>query len=141
MGMKHDAHPLLLDPASTLLVGCAPPFELDKNLVDVCVSMAGPVVLVVETRAVVVGATGAAVEVGTKVVDGVEAEDEGGGVFVLVEEEDVDGGGAGVEVVTGGGGVEEGGLEDLCWSQSGQSMAAHSWMAHGRVIGGPAQGQ
>lgn len=47
MVMKHNAHPLLLDPVSALLVGCAPS-ALDMNLVDVCVSMAGPVVLVVE---------------------------------------------------------------------------------------------
>jgi hypothetical protein len=141
MVMKHDAHPLLLAPVSALFVGCALP-ALDMNLVDVCVSMAGPVVLVVETRAVVVGATGVAAEVGNKVLDEAEDEDEDGVAFALEEEEeDVDKGGAGAEVVTGGDGVEEGGLVALCWGQSGQSIVAHKCIAHGGEIGGPAQSQ
>lgn len=126
MVMKHDAHPLLLDPVSALLVGCAPSVLLDMNLVDVCVSMAGPVVLVVEARAVVVvGTTGAeVVEAANEVLDELEDEDEDGGTTVLEEEEEeVDEGGGGV--VTGGEGVEEGGLVVLSWGQSGQSMVLH----------------
>jgi len=41
--MKHDAHPLLLNEVSALFVGWALS-TLDMNLVDVCVSIARPVV-------------------------------------------------------------------------------------------------
>jgi len=109
MVMKHDAHPLLLDEEDALLVGCAPS-TLDMNLVDVCVSIAGPVALVVDRR-VVVGATGAVVEGGNVVLDELEEEVEGGGAFVVEEEEEVvDVVGGVVGVVVTGGGDEEGGL-------------------------------
>ena len=120
MVMKHDAHPLLLDEVAALFVGCAPS-TLDMNLVDVCVSIAAPVLLVVDSR-VVVGATGVAVEGGDVVLDELEEEVEGGGAFVLVEEVDVDVGGGGVGVVVTGGGDEEGGLGILDPGQSGMRI-------------------
>ena len=84
--MKHGAHPLLLDEVAALFMGCAPSTP-DTNLVDVCVSIAGPVELVVDRR-VVVGATGVEVEGGNVVLDELEEEVEGGGAFVLEEEEE-----------------------------------------------------
>jgi len=84
------------------------------NLVDVGVSIAGPVVLVTERR-VVISATGVEIEDGNVILDELEEESEGDGGFVLEKENDeadVGGGGGGVGVT--GGGVEQDCLGVLC---------------------------
>lgn len=125
MVMKHDAHPLLLDPVSALLVGCGPPSTLvDMNVVEVCVSIAGPAVGAVEkcgVVAVVVGVTGVVVVAGNEVLDELEVEDEDVGSLVLEEECVDEGGGVSVLVDVGVDDVDVGGLgvgSVLCWGQS-----------------------
>jgi len=90
------------------------------NLVDVGVSIAGPMVLAVGRR-VVISATGVEVEGGDVILDELEEDGEGDGAFVLEEDDDeVDVGGGYVGVGVIGGGIEEGRLGVLC---SGRSMA------------------
>jgi hypothetical protein len=95
------------------------------NLVEVWVSIAGFVVLAVERRVVVVGATGVVVVAANGGLD--EVGVDVGGAFVVEEDVDVGGGGAmlvdvDVDVVvvevagglgTGSDGIETGGLEDM----------------------------
>jgi hypothetical protein len=69
------------------------------NLVEVWVSIAGPVVLVVEKWVAIVGATGMVVVASTEVLDEVEDEDEDGRAFVLEEECVDEGGGVSVLVL------------------------------------------